>query len=38
VFGSSQPKEYFTNGIQGIPLMTGRYDSLEKLDGFSRSF
>ncbi|KAI3674052.1 hypothetical protein L2E82_52698 [Cichorium intybus] len=38
VFGSPRPNEYFTENRQGIPLITGRFDSLEQLDEFSRSF
>ena len=38
VFGSPRPNEYFTESRQGIPLITGRFDSLEQLDEFSRSF
>lgn len=38
VFGSPRPNEYFTQSRQGIPLITGRFDSLEQLDEFSRSF
>ncbi|MFQ6646108.1 hypothetical protein Gotur_019944 [Gossypium turneri] len=38
VLGSSCPNEYFTESRQGIPLITGRFDSLEQLDEFSRSF
>lgn len=38
VFGSPRPNEYFTESRQGIPLITGRFDSLEQLDKFSRSF
>ena len=33
-----RPNEYFTESRQGIPLITGRFDSLEQLDEFSRSF
>ncbi|GJV39099.1 cytochrome f [Tanacetum coccineum] len=35
VFGSPRPNEYFTENRQGIPLITGRFDSLEQLDEFS---
>nr|YP_009722894.1 photosystem II protein V [Lippia origanoides]QGN74796.1 photosystem II protein V [Lippia origanoides] len=35
---SPRPNEYFTESRQGIPLITGRFDSLEQLDEFSRSF
>ncbi|KAL8217718.1 hypothetical protein R6Q57_021091 [Mikania cordata] len=38
VFGSPRPNEYFTENRQGIPLITSRFDSLEQLDEFSRSF
>ena len=38
VFGSPRPNEYFTESRQGIPLITGRFDSLEQLDEFSKSF
>ncbi|MFQ6643056.1 hypothetical protein Gotur_018194, partial [Gossypium turneri] len=38
VFGSPCPNEYFTESRQGIPLITGRFDSLDQLDEFSRSF
>ncbi|KQJ82415.1 hypothetical protein BRADI_5g08853v3 [Brachypodium distachyon] len=38
VFGSPRPNEYFTESRQGIPLITDRYDSLQQLDEFSRSF
>ncbi|KAI5425944.1 hypothetical protein KIW84_031678 [Lathyrus oleraceus] len=38
VFGSPRPNEYFTETRQGIPLITDRFDSLEQLDEFSRSF
>ncbi|MFQ6656830.1 hypothetical protein Gotur_026770 [Gossypium turneri] len=38
VFGSPRPNEYFTESRQGIPLITGRFDSLKQLDEFSRSF
>ncbi|KAG4151869.1 hypothetical protein ERO13_D04G096692v2 [Gossypium hirsutum] len=38
VFGSPRPNEYFTESRQGIPLITGHFDSLEQLDEFSRSF
>ncbi|XVE83359.1 hypothetical protein DITRI_Ditri16bG0083100 [Diplodiscus trichospermus] len=36
VFGSSHPNEYFIESRQGIPLITGRFDSLEQLNEFSR--
>ncbi|GJU11366.1 photosystem II cytochrome b559 alpha subunit [Tanacetum coccineum] len=38
VFGSPRPNEYFTENRQGIPLITGHFDSLEQLNEFSRSF
>ncbi|KAL9419590.1 hypothetical protein AB3S75_037370 [Citrus x aurantiifolia] len=38
VFGSPRPNEYFIESRQGIPLITGRFDSLEQLNEFSRSF
>ncbi|CAN6482995.1 unnamed protein product [Victoria cruziana] len=38
VFGSPRPNEYFIESRQGIPLITGHFDSLEQLDEFSRSF
>ncbi|XP_050214896.1 LOW QUALITY PROTEIN: cytochrome b559 subunit alpha-like [Mercurialis annua] len=38
VFGSPRPNEYFTESRQGIPLITGRFDPLEQLDEFSKSF
>ena len=38
VFGSPRPNKYFTESRQGIPLITDRFDSLEQLDEFSRSF
>ncbi|KAF9594732.1 hypothetical protein IFM89_034715 [Coptis chinensis] len=38
VFGSPRPNEYVTENRQGIPLITGRFDSLAQLDEFSRSF
>ncbi|KAL2900720.1 Cytochrome b559 subunit alpha, partial [Bienertia sinuspersici] len=36
VFASPRPNEYFTESRQGIPLITGRFDSLEQLDEFMR--
>ncbi|KAI7754679.1 hypothetical protein M8C21_017318, partial [Ambrosia artemisiifolia] len=36
VFESPQPNEYFTENRQGIPLITGHFDSLEQLDEFMR--
>ncbi|KAK4354350.1 hypothetical protein RND71_026544 [Anisodus tanguticus] len=38
VFGSPRPNKYFTESRQGIPLITGSFDTLEQLDEFSRSF
>lgn len=38
VFGSPRPNNYFTETRQGIPLIIGRFDSLEQIDEFSRSF
>ncbi|RYR39446.1 hypothetical protein HN51_027839 [Arachis hypogaea] len=38
VFGSPRPNEYFTENRQEIPLITGRFDPLDQLDKFSRSF
>ncbi|XP_060958320.1 uncharacterized protein LOC133030117 [Cannabis sativa] len=38
VFGSPRPNEYYTESRQGVPLITCRFDSLEQLDEFSRSF
>uniref|UniRef100_A0A6N2K7C5 Photosystem II cytochrome b559 alpha subunit lumenal region domain-containing protein n=1 Tax=Salix viminalis TaxID=40686 RepID=A0A6N2K7C5_SALVM len=38
VFGSPRPNEYFTESRQGIPLITGRFDPLEQLDEFNKSF
>ncbi|MBA0576857.1 hypothetical protein Golob_024156 [Gossypium lobatum] len=38
VFGSPCPNEYFIGSRQGIPLITGYFDSLAQLDEFSRSF
>jgi len=38
VFGSPRPNEYFSESRQGIPLITGRFDPLEQLDEFSKSF
>uniref|UniRef100_A0A453D7Y4 Cytochrome b559 subunit alpha n=1 Tax=Aegilops tauschii subsp. strangulata TaxID=200361 RepID=A0A453D7Y4_AEGTS len=37
-YGSPRPNKYFTESRQGIFLITGRFDSLEQLDEFSRSF
>ncbi|CAN6445160.1 unnamed protein product [Victoria cruziana] len=34
MFGSPRPNEYFTESRQGIPLIIGRFDSLEQLDEF----
>ncbi|KAL8196656.1 hypothetical protein R6Q57_024637 [Mikania cordata] len=38
VFRSPRPNEYFTENRQGIPLITGHFNSLEQLDEFSRTF
>ncbi|KAI5005808.1 hypothetical protein ZWY2020_033051 [Hordeum vulgare] len=38
VLGGVRTNEYFTESRQGIPLITDRFDSLEQLDEFSRSF
>jgi photosystem II cytochrome b559 subunit alpha len=38
VFGSPRPNEYFTESRQEVPLVTGRFDPLEQLDEFTRSF
>jgi photosystem II cytochrome b559 subunit alpha len=38
VFGSPRPNEYFTESRQEVPLVTGHFDSLEKLDEFTRYF
>ncbi|KAL2581712.1 hypothetical protein AAZV13_15G199600 [Glycine max] len=38
VFESPRPNKYFTESRQGIPLITGRFDPLEQLDEFNRSF
>jgi photosystem II cytochrome b559 subunit alpha len=40
VFGSPRPNEYFTESrtTKGFYPFTGRFDSLEQLDEFSRSF
>jgi photosystem II cytochrome b559 subunit alpha len=37
VFGSPRPNEYFTESRQEIPLITGRFNSLEQVDEFTRS-
>jgi photosystem II cytochrome b559 subunit alpha len=37
VFGSPRPNEYFTENRQDIPLITGRFNSLEQIDEFTRS-
>ncbi|KAI4971839.1 hypothetical protein ZWY2020_002753 [Hordeum vulgare] len=37
-YGSPRPNEYFTESRQGIFLITGRFDSLEQLDEFSRTY
>jgi photosystem II cytochrome b559 subunit alpha len=38
VFGSPRPNEYFTESRQEVPIVTRHFDSLEKLDEFTRSF
>ncbi|KAF6994840.1 hypothetical protein CFC21_011441, partial [Triticum aestivum] len=38
MFASPRPNEYFTESRQGIQLITDRFDSLEQLDEFTRSF
>jgi photosystem II cytochrome b559 subunit alpha len=38
VFGSPRPNEYFTESRQEVPLITGRSNSLEQVDEFTRSF
>ncbi|KAG8650600.1 hypothetical protein MANES_07G052788v8 [Manihot esculenta] len=38
IFGSPHPNEYFTESRQRIPLITSRFDPLEQLDEFSKSF
>nr|YP_009193429.1 photosystem II cytochrome b559 8 kDa subunit [Takakia lepidozioides]UPM51656.1 photosystem II cytochrome b559 alpha subunit [Takakia lepidozioides] len=38
VFGSPRPNEYFTESRQEVPLITGRFNSLEQVDEFTRSF
>jgi photosystem II cytochrome b559 subunit alpha len=38
VFGSPRPNEYFTENRQEIPLITGRFNSLEQIDEFTKSF
>ncbi|KAJ6833084.1 photosystem II protein V [Iris pallida] len=38
MFGSYRPNEYFTESRQGILIIIGRFNSLEQLDEFSRSF
>ncbi|KAL4373792.1 hypothetical protein AHAS_Ahas05G0117200 [Arachis hypogaea] len=38
VFGSPRPNEYFTENRQGIPLITGRFDPLDQLDEFNRTY
>jgi photosystem II cytochrome b559 subunit alpha len=37
VFGSPRPNEYFTENRQEIPLITGRFNSLEQMDEFTKS-
>ncbi|KAH7290802.1 hypothetical protein KP509_30G064400, partial [Ceratopteris richardii] len=36
VFGSPQPNEYFSENQQEVPLITGRFDSLEQFDAFTK--
>nr|YP_009582645.1 photosystem II cytochrome b559 alpha subunit [Selaginella lyallii]QBL02100.1 photosystem II cytochrome b559 alpha subunit [Selaginella lyallii] len=36
VFGSPRPDEYFTGSRRDIPLITGRSDSLEQVEEFTR--
>nr|YP_001876593.1 photosystem II protein V [Welwitschia mirabilis]ABY26806.1 photosystem II cytochrome b559 alpha subunit [Welwitschia mirabilis]AMA21066.1 photosystem II cytochrome b559 alpha subunit [Welwitschia mirabilis] len=38
VFGSPRPNEYFTEDQREIPLITGRFDSLEQLEQFTKYF
>lgn len=38
VFGSPRPNEYFTENRQEVPLITGRFNSLEQIDEFTKSF
>ena len=38
VFGSPRPNEYFTESRQEVSLITGRFNSLEQVDEFTRSF
>nr|BAH11212.1 cytochrome b559 alpha chain [Welwitschia mirabilis] len=38
VFGSPRPNEYFTEDQREIPLITGRFDSLEQLERFTKYF
>ena len=38
VFGSPRPNEYFTESRQEVPFITGRFNSLEQVDEFTRSF
>ncbi|KAH7443028.1 hypothetical protein KP509_02G014900 [Ceratopteris richardii] len=36
VFGSPRPNEYFSESRQEVPLITGRFDSLEQVDAFTK--
>nr|YP_009673853.1 photosystem II protein V [Cuscuta bonafortunae]QDF46572.1 photosystem II protein V [Cuscuta bonafortunae] len=38
VFGSPRPNEYFTEIQQGIPLINGRFETLEEKNEFNQSF
>nr|YP_009425037.1 photosystem II cytochrome b559 alpha subunit [Ampelopteris prolifera]YP_009427053.1 photosystem II cytochrome b559 alpha subunit [Macrothelypteris torresiana]YP_009427317.1 photosystem II cytochrome b559 alpha subunit [Pseudophegopteris aurita]YP_010157165.1 photosystem II cytochrome b559 alpha subunit [Cyclosorus interruptus]QKV46220.1 cytochrome b559 subunit alpha [Phegopteris decursive-pinnata]ASU93740.1 photosystem II cytochrome b559 alpha subunit [Ampelopteris prolifera]ASU95756.1 pho len=38
VFGSPRPNEYFSGSRQEVPLVTGRFDSLEQVDAFTKFF
>ena len=37
VFGSPRPNEYFAENRQEVPIITGRFNSLEQMDEFTRS-
>lgn len=37
VFGSPRPNEYFTDSRQEVPLITGRFNSLDQLDELTRA-
>nr|YP_009589408.1 photosystem II cytochrome b559 alpha subunit [Selaginella bisulcata]YP_009589632.1 photosystem II cytochrome b559 alpha subunit [Selaginella pennata]QBL75991.1 photosystem II cytochrome b559 alpha subunit [Selaginella bisulcata]QBL76215.1 photosystem II cytochrome b559 alpha subunit [Selaginella pennata] len=37
VSGSPRPNEYSTESRRDIPLITGRFDSSEQIDGFTGS-